>query len=63
MKAKVDKEACIGCGLCEGICPEVFRLGDDGKAGAEDREIAEEVLEKAKDAESSCPTACITIEA
>lgn len=26
MKAVVDKETCIGCGLCPSICPEVFSM-------------------------------------
>ncbi|MBR7163528.1 MAG: ferredoxin [Clostridia bacterium] len=25
-------EGCIGCGLCTGTCPEVFRMKDDGTA-------------------------------
>ena len=29
MKAIVDQDTCIGCGLCEGICPEVFKMEDD----------------------------------
>ena len=33
MKAFVDKETCIGCGLCPSICPDVFAMDDDdGKA-------------------------------
>ena len=32
MKGKVDKELCIGCGACETVLPEAFRIGDDGKA-------------------------------
>ena len=29
MKAtKVDKDLCIGCGLCCGICDEVFRMNE-----------------------------------
>jgi len=29
MTAKVDREICIGCGLCIQICSEVFRMEDD----------------------------------
>ncbi|MEQ8221096.1 MAG: ferredoxin, partial [Candidatus Eremiobacterota bacterium] len=29
MKAKVNPDICIGCGLCETICPEVYRMEDD----------------------------------
>lgn len=28
MKIKVDQNLCIGCGLCCGICDEVFRMND-----------------------------------
>src|SRR5665647_389724 len=28
----VDEDLCIGCGLCEELCPAVFELGDDGLA-------------------------------
>lgn len=29
MKVKVDPDLCIGCGLCESTCPEVFRMEED----------------------------------
>jgi len=32
MKATIDRSGCIGCGLCPSICPEVFRMADDGLA-------------------------------
>lgn len=42
MKAtKVDKDLCIGCGLCCGICDEVFRMNEQGKAEAYQPENAE----------------------
>lgn len=62
MKAVVDKDTCIGCGLCEGVCPEVFVMEDDGKSVAKDMELSGEILASAKDAESECPVGAITIE-
>ena len=48
MKATVNEE-CIGCGLCEGTCPDVFSISDDGVAVA----IEEDVPEDAEDAENA----------
>lgn len=64
MKAYVDKEACISCGLCETLCPEVFSLEDDaeGKAVAIDEELTGDRLECAEDAASQCPTDAIIVE-
>ncbi|MBD7910933.1 MULTISPECIES: ferredoxin [Clostridium] len=62
MKAKVDQEACVGCGLCPSICEEVFQLGDDGKAHAIVDTVPANVEDAAKDAESSCPVDAIECE-
>ena len=28
MRAFVDQDLCIGCGMCNAACPEVFELND-----------------------------------
>ena len=60
MKARVDQDACIGCGLCPSVCAEVFELKDDGKAYAVVDEVPEGAEGSAKEAESSCPVSAIT---
>jgi len=62
MKAIVDKETCIGCGLCPSICSEVFFMDDDGKADAIDKDVPSEYEDETKDAEASCPVNAISIE-
>lgn len=62
MKAIVDEETCIGCGLCPSICSEVFSMNDDGKAVAIDDLVPSENEDETKDAESSCPVNAISIE-
>ncbi|EPZ59363.1 ferredoxin [[Clostridium] sordellii ATCC 9714] len=42
MKAFVDKDVCIGCGACTGICPEIFEMEDDGLAVAKEGEVPAE---------------------
>lgn len=62
MKAHVDKDTCIGCGLCESICETVFQLEDDGKAAAVVDVVPADAEDETKDAESSCPVNAISIE-
>lgn len=62
MKAIVDQETCIGCGLCPSICEEVFQMNDDGKAHAVVDEVPGSSEDAAKDAEASCPVSAISCE-
>jgi ferredoxin len=62
MKAFVDKDKCIGCGLCESICPKVFRMNDEGVADAIESELDDSVVEDAKEAEAQCPVEAIEVE-
>jgi ferredoxin len=59
MKAFVDKELCIGCGLCESICPKVFKMDDNGLAEAVSEDLDPEQADGAKEAEAECPVRAI----
>ncbi|MHC1683850.1 MAG: ferredoxin [Clostridiaceae bacterium] len=62
MKAIVDKETCIGCGLCPSLCPEVFEMEDDGKAGAIVDDVPGDAESGAKESADSCPVNAISVE-
>ncbi len=59
MKFKVDQELCIGCGACEGVCPEVFEMKDDDKAYVIKDPVPAELEDSALEAEESCPVEAI----
>lgn len=62
MKASIDREGCIQCGLCPSICPEVFRMGYDGPAEVFVDEVPAAVEDSAVEAQDSCPVSVITVE-
>ena len=62
MKAKINQNACIGCGSCAAICPEVFEIDDEGIAKVTVERINENQLNDATEASENCPTSAIEIE-
>lgn len=60
MKAFVDKETCVGCGLCAGTAPDVFRMNDEDKAEAY-AEVADAAKAEAVEAMDGCPVQAITM--
>ncbi|HCW53127.1 MAG TPA: ferredoxin [Clostridium sp.] len=60
MKAFVDENTCIGCGLCVSICDEVFSMSASGVAEAGPVDPLNE--EATREACDSCPVGAISIE-
>jgi ferredoxin len=55
----IDEDACIGCGACEEICPEVFRSNESlGFALVMNPSGADPV--KIEEAIEACPVHCIS---
>lgn len=61
MKAHVDKDTCIGCGLCPSICDTVFSMDDDGKAVAITSDVPAGHEDDVQEAASSCPVEAISV--
>ncbi len=62
MKVKVNKEACIGCGACAAICPDVFEIDDEGLSTAKMETVDENLQDDVTEAAESCPTGAIVTE-
>jgi ferredoxin len=61
MKAAIDRDGCISCGLCAETCPEVFRMADDDKAEVIVDEVPEGLEDAAQEAADACPVSVITV--
>ena len=59
MTVAIDKEKCVMCGLCANSCPDVFKIGDDGKA--EVINPNPENAECAQGAATNCPPQAISV--
>jgi len=62
MKPAVNQESCIGCGICEAICPSVFKVQEvDGamKAVVLEADYAA-AKDKIDEAIGSCATQAIS---
>lgn len=62
MKATIDREGCISCGLCASTCPEVFQMADDGRAEVYADPVPESAEDASKEARDNCPVSVITVE-
>ncbi len=57
----IDEDACIGCGTCVELCPDVFEMDDTEiakvikPAGEDDEDCVQEAID-------SCPVSCISFE-
>lgn len=61
MELKVNKDKCIGCGMCVSTLNEVFDFDEDGQAKVIESPISEEHEEKAAElaSDNGCPTGAI----
>ena len=53
---------CIACGLCESLCPEVFRLADRARAEVISDPAAPAEETAAEEAREGCPVGAIVRE-
>jgi ferredoxin len=59
--AYVDPDTCIGCGVCESMCPDVFAMGEDSLAHAIAQPVPPELAAEAESARFACPVSAIDV--
>ena len=62
MKVVVERDQCIGCGYCEGECPEVFQLDDENISTVINNNPEKIDMNKIKEIAPGCPTGAIKVE-
>jgi len=60
MKLQVDKNKCLGCGMCISLCPAVFEL-KNGKSQIKEKANLEKNKDCIKEAAENCPAGAIKI--
>ena len=60
MKAKIDPDICIGCGLCVDTCPTVYRMEDD-KAVVHVAVVPKNAEDCCKKGADECPVTAIIV--
>ena len=60
MKVSINKEDCVGCGLCADDCPDVFEMPED-VAVVKAEEVPENLVNAVKEAAENCPVDAIIV--
>jgi ferredoxin len=60
MRAKVDRDICIGSAMCVAAAPDVFELDDEGLSRVVDEDAGDE--ESLRQAAEGCPVQAVILE-
>ena len=61
MRATVDRDLCEANGVCAGLVPEVFHLGDDDELHIAGGEVPPELAAGVRYAVQSCPKTALRL--
>lgn len=62
LRVRVNDDACCGYTTCANICPEVFKLDENGFAYVEDESVPAGLEERVRSAAAGCPEGAIVLE-
>lgn len=61
MKTRIDRDTCIGCGLCADNVPDVYEMDNEGIAVAKQPEVPTNLERDVKNAAADCPVEAIKV--
>ena len=61
MRVVVDRELCESNGVCAGLVPEVFELGDDDRLRVSPEPLTASVLARVEHAVRRCPKQALSL--
>jgi ferredoxin len=61
LRVVIDKPACCGYGLCAEICPDVYKLDQNGIVYVDDPIVPQGLEDKAQEGADACPQAALAI--
>lgn len=61
LKVVINKPACCGYGVCAEICPEVYKLDENGFVYVESAIVPKELEEKAREGADACPQFALSV--
>ena len=62
LRVVVDRSRCCGYGLCAQLCPEVYKLDENGLVFVESEFIPGGLEEEAREGAAACPAEALVIE-
>lgn len=62
LRVIVDRGRCCGYGLCAQLCPEVYKLDENGLVYVESELVPGGLEEEAREGATACPAEALVIE-
>lgn len=63
LRITADRSRCCGYGLCAQICPEIYKLDEDGLVVLATDTVPEGLEAEAREGAAACPAEALVIEA
>jgi len=61
LKVVINKPACCGYGVCAEICPDVYKLDENGIVYVENEIVPDGMEDLAREGADACPQAAIKV--